>query len=299
MLAALWCRKRKCETLTLLLLVLVCVASLFVNIAKANGFMPEYVPPPDNVKAPIISVSPLENNTVYAQNEITLKLNVTTPHPNTRYSLYLDFIECQADWKNDSVKIYAKPLFNSASRITDFYDELVLSGIPDGDHNITFTASLHGSIGLASHPKYFLVYQSFDIRSSLTLNFTGDTIPPIILVAVLQNTTSTSVAVNYTINEPTAKIQCSLDSLSNTTATNGNMTLTNLLVGKHNVTVYAWDLAGNVGSSETIVFTVAERKPEISPVVSVATVSIASVSVVGAVLLVFCWKRRRQATQEY
>jgi hypothetical protein len=55
------------------------------------------------------------------------------------------------------------------------------------------------------------------------------------------------------------------------------------------VTVYVWDAAGNVGSSETIVFTVAEL--EHFPAAPVAAASAATVAVVGAGLLVYFKKR--------
>jgi hypothetical protein len=61
----------------------------------------------------------------------------------------------------------------------------------------------------------------------------------------------------------------------------------------HNVTAYAWDVAGNVGTSETITFTIAE--PELFPATpaTVASVaSVASVATAGAGLLVYFKKRK-------
>ena len=68
----------------------------------------------------------------------------------------------------------------------------------------------------------------------------------------------------------------------------GNVTLTGLTIGKHNVTVYAWDTAGNVGASETIIFTIAEP----FPAVPVAAASAASVAVLSVGLLVYFKKRK-------
>jgi LPXTG-motif cell wall-anchored protein len=61
-------------------------------------------------------------------------------------------------------------------------------------------------------------------------------------------------------------------------------------MGTHNVTVYAWDTAGNMGASPTVPFTVA--KPEPFPTALVATASGLSVAVVGLGLLVYFKKRK-------
>ena len=94
---------------------------------------------------------------------------------------------------------------------------------------------------------------------------------------------------NFTVNEAVTLVSYSLDGQSNVTVA-GNTTLTGLSVGAHNLTVYAWDTAGNVGASETITFTVAE--PEPFPAVPVAAASAASIIVVSLALLVYFRKRK-------
>jgi hypothetical protein len=67
----------------------------------------------------------------------------------------------------------------------------------------------------------------------------------------------------------------------------GNTTLTGLSNGAHNLTVYAQDVAGNTGVSETVYFRV-----EIPfPTAPVAVASAVTVAVVGVGLLVY-FKRR-------
>jgi N-acetylneuraminic acid mutarotase len=70
----------------------------------------------------------------------------------------------------------------------------------------------------------------------------------------------------------------------------GNTTLTGLSNGLHNVTVYANDTFGNQGASQTVTFTVAV--PEPFPTALVATVSGASIAVIGVSLLVYFKKRK-------
>jgi hypothetical protein len=103
------------------------------------------------------------------------------------------------------------------------------------------------------------------------------------------------VPLDFTVNETASQITYSLDGQENVTAA-GNMTLTQLSNGAHNVTVYAADEAGNMGASETATFTVAV--PEPFPTVPVAAASVAAVAVVGVVLLVYFKKRKKESVDK-
>jgi N-acetylneuraminic acid mutarotase len=100
---------------------------------------------------------------------------------------------------------------------------------------------------------------------------------------------STNVTLAFAVNEPTSEMSYCLDGANVTVA--GNTTLAGLSYGAHNLTVYAVDVAGNTGVSETIGFSVAEE-PEPSPVIPVAAGSVATIVVVGVGLLVYFKKRR-------
>lgn len=118
-----------------------------------------------------------------------------------------------------------------------------------------------------------------------------DITAPEIAVSSPENKTyyGTNVTLAFTVNELTSRISYSLDGLENVTVA-GNTTLADLSVGAHSVTVYAWDLAGNLGASETVTFTIAEPKP--FPTALVATASgVATVSI-GIGLLVYFRKRK-------
>jgi hypothetical protein len=102
---------------------------------------------------------------------------------------------------------------------------------------------------------------------------------------------TTDVALNFTVNEPSSWMRYSLDG-NTTVEISGNTTLTELSYGSHNVTVYTTDAAGNAGTSETIIFTVAEET-EPFPTAPVAGASVATVAVVGVGLLLYFKKRKR------
>lgn len=72
-----------------------------------------------------------------------------------------------------------------------------------------------------------------------------------------------SVPLVFYVDKPFDYLVYSLDGAENVTILS-NVTLTDLSNGYHNVTVYACDLYGNVGASETVMFCV--DKPEVLPV---------------------------------
>jgi hypothetical protein len=77
-----------------------------------------------------------------------------------------------------------------------------------------------------------------------------------------------------------------LDEQANVTVT-GNFTLTELPSGSHTLTVYANDTVGNMGTSPTISFSIAE--PFLTTLVIESAIAVA---VVGLVLVVYFKKRR-------
>ncbi len=169
----------------------------------------------------------------------------------------------------------------------------------DGEENVTVTGNTTMT-GLESGSHSVTVYAEPAFENtgatSRTVAFTVDAESPVVTVLCPENTFYVStenevdVPLNFTVNEPVSRIAYSLNGQANVTVV-VNTTLTGLVHGAHNVTVYAWDEAGNVGASETVAFTIAE--PESFPVVPVAAASAASVAVMGVGLLVYFKKRKR------
>jgi len=129
-----------------------------------------------------------------------------------------------------------------------------------------------------------------------TVDFTIDSsvvAPPSVSILTIENKTynATDILLNFTVNENISKATYSLDGKDNVTIA-GNTTLTGLSVGAHNLTVYAWNDAGNIGASEIVRFTTAKPEAETIPTATVAAVLGAAV-VVAAGLLVYFKKRKR------
>jgi N-acetylneuraminic acid mutarotase len=116
------------------------------------------------------------------------------------------------------------------------------------------------------------------------------TAPEIAVVSPENKTYYTAnVTLDFTANEPVFSAHYTLDG-ETAVEISGNTTLAGLAVGVHNVTVSAFDAAGNMGASETVFFAVAE--PEPFPTVLVATAAGASVAIIAVGLLV-CFKKRK------
>ena len=122
-----------------------------------------------------------------------------------------------------------------------------------------------------------------------------DSTPPEIANLSVQNQTypTPDVALDFTLDDNASCIAYSLDGGENVTI-EGNATLHGISAGLHNLTVYAWDSAGNVGTSEMVSFTLAvpEQEPDAFPIVPVAAVSVAVAAVVAAAAVVYLKKRR-------
>jgi hypothetical protein len=100
---------------------------------------------------------------------------------------------------------------------------------------------------------------------------------------------TSSIPLNFTVNSALAQITYCLNGEKNSSVS-GNTTLTGLANGDYALTVYAKDEAGNVGTSETILFTVNVPFPTTLVIVSVITVAI-----IGIALLVYFRKRRKES----
>ncbi|MCJ7762719.1 hypothetical protein MUP38_04600, partial [Candidatus Bathyarchaeota archaeon] len=114
-----------------------------------------------------------------------------------------------------------------------------------------------------------------------------DVSPPVIAISNPKSKTydTGNVSLTFTVNEPAAWIGYSLDGRDNATIT-VNSTLSGLSKGAHNVTVYAEDIAGNSGASETIYFTLVDHFP-----IEWITVGVVIVVVIGIALL-FIFKKQ-------
>jgi hypothetical protein len=265
-------------------LLSVIVVSVFIGVAEANPYFfgGEISPPPDAVPI-VISVSSPTNTTLYGASNITVAFNASSQETSLNC---ITRVRYTADWLPDEICVYQQD--SDDPDFPTFIEHETTYQVPDGNHSLIIEARGPGSyVDGAKWTKY-----SFSMTTTLAVNFTVDTTPPSIFVLSPENKTydADNVTLNFTVSEAASQVSYVLDGGENLTA-EGNITLADLPNGEHNVTVYATDLAGHVGASETVYFSV--EVPEPFPTVPVAATSVAAVVVVGAGLLVYFKKRRR------
>ena len=170
-------------------------------------------------------------------------------------------------------------------QVVDVTGSSIMPELPGGPHNMTVYEKVQWD---TTPPHTFL--------DNATVYFTiDDRKPPIITNLSPENKTysQNNLLLNFTIDEPTSRIGYCLDGQANVTIATNTM-LTELAYKEHNITVYAQDLAGNIGSSETIHFSISQ--PETMPkAFSTATIALgigASVAVICVGALVYFKKRK-------
>lgn len=175
------------------------------------------------------------------------------------------------------------PAINIITTRVTYTGGVFLSNLSDGTHIITVYR------GNQNQRK-----ERYDVFAYSNATFSVDTAAPEISVQSPQNKTYdlANVTLNFTVSEAAPQVSYVLDGEEGFPF-EGNMTLTGLIDGEHNVTVYATDLAGNAGASETVYFTV--KVPDPFPIVPVLVASAITAVVVGVGLLVYFKKHKRGA----
>jgi parallel beta-helix repeat protein len=108
-----------------------------------------------------------------------------------------------------------------------------------------------------SNDDFYPLMKPVDISAVEVPAWFPDTTPPTVSIVSPENKTYplADVTLTFSLNERTSWMGYSLNSQTNVTIA-GNTTLTGLSDGTHSLTVYTEDLFGNIGSSETVTFTV-------------------------------------------
>jgi N-acetylneuraminic acid mutarotase len=152
-------------------------------------------------------------------------------------------------------------------------ENAALTALSEGNHSVVVYANdTFGNMGASS-----------------TVYFSVDTVRPAILVLSPENKVYgvNEVQLNFTTDEPVSWLAYTLDGEDNVT-TSKNVTLAGLTNGAHNLTVYATDMVGNMGVSDTVHFSI-----EPFPIITVVAVTASAIIVVLASYLVF--KRKKPA----
>jgi hypothetical protein len=277
------------------LIFLTAVQLCFVKFTNANPLpYSNYIRVSPPAKPSITILSPAENNTLHTSNKLTISFSATIKPVSV--DAWITKVHYNTSWQPNNITVYQWSYHDlwtvedDDPYLSEYSRNLSLTGIPEGNQTVSITV-----YGSGSYSKNLVLYY-FDAVSYCTVGFTVDTVPPKVSVLELDNKTfiEPEVPLNFTANESVSKIAYALDGQDNVTIV-GNTTLTGLPTGVHNVTVYAWDTAGNTGASGTIYFSIAEPEPQPEPFPTTLVIApIASVAVVGVGLIVYFKKRKHQ-----
>jgi hypothetical protein len=270
--------------LTLLILAVVGMRSTELVMAESDAF----------AEPPLITILSPESKT-QATTNITLFFNVRIGNVtdlrinssellsmmNVNAVYYLgDWQQNRTyvDWENNTYADFKRIAVQTLTFSCD------LTGIPEGNHIILVHAT-------EEVPNPDLLFLPIEYTSFAFVNFTIDTTPPSVLILSPEASTydTPDVPLNFTVNESVSQVTYSLDGQKNVTVS-GNMTLTELSDGAHNIAVYAWDDAGNIGASKTVYFSI--KQPEPFPTLLIVAI-VVIVAVVCVILLIYFRRRRR------
>ena len=288
---------KKVAVLAISLALILILSGINLFTSTVHGQVPHFFP-----DALTISIfENMTNSTVYALNsEIPIQFTVTKDigssftyalYPNNGWFLY-NIDNSQNITSNPSV--ISRNVITVTSHhggptqheITHYNVSIDLHGFPEGKHKLSIF------IGTAAFFPDGGLYTPCGYRSFAPLFFFVGGLPSI-EVASPENTTynENSIPLSF-VTEHVSQITYNIDGQDNVTIS-GNTTISRLSYGLHNITFCASDTFGNIGSPETINFTVAKPESESFPVVSVATLAVVAVALVAAGLLVIHKKHKK------
>jgi hypothetical protein len=253
--------KRKASALTFILSLLVSVLAgtlLIQNATRTFNVQAETANSDliieGDTNANVTIQSP--ENKAYNENNVTLAVTVESGVPPMEYfdgSLFGLFLRygCALDYDTSDLV----DLIWNSNLLDKFPNNppLVLNGsenVYTGNATLTNLSQGAHTLTVWVRAEQFMLSYSWGVWAIFkTVTFNIDFTPPHISILSPENKAynTSDVPLDLTVNETASQITYSLDGQENVTAA-GNMTLTQLSNGAHNVTVYAADEAGNMGA---------------------------------------------------
>lgn len=276
--------RRKITAVFLTFLLIASATQILVGPVKANPYLHHKTvsPPAGSVPLKVILFSP-NNNSIYKTSDVNLTFNITTEGTDIHYLLGAYY---KASWLPENVTVYKQNTYSPEFPTLWTYDNM-FENLPDGDYSVNITVW-----GGGGYPSEGLTYNFFHMTTNVIINFKVDaTAPQVSLISIENKTYSQAdLPLDFVIDDKSAQVSYVLDGQDNVTISE-NVTLSNLSVGMHNITLYAADAAGNIGTSNTTSFIIS--KPVSSPDIAAIAI-IGVISAVAAVGLLIIILRRKQ-----
>ncbi len=232
------------------------------------------------------------SNTTYNSNSLLLNVTIHRQFKPSEYDSRIIYsLNGEANVTVPSTETFfdmttPESIWTSLMSYTQISGTASLQNLSEGYYFLTVFGVYERASGIST--KYPAIMQD-----TQTVYFTiNDGIAPSLTNLQIENTTysQNSLPLNFTVNEKVGWVGYSLDGEANVTFT-GNITLSGLDYGSHSLMIYANDTVGNMGATENVNFTI--EKPEVLPVVPVATVSVVAIALTVAGLLVYHKRRAK------
>ncbi len=289
----------------------ICAPSFGATNDPKSRYLGEMKKPPAQVEPPVISIGSPENKS-YNTNDIHLNFNLTEGKMGNLtqneciVQINQSSIFYKGDWLEETTWVDTRWLIFAANSKNDV--SVPLSDVPEGNHTVTVYV-----IETGYYTSDYYHYSTFTINGSATANFVIDTVVPIVSIGSPRNVTyqASTVPLLFAVNDEATTVKYGLDDNELVTLTD-DINLTGLSVGLHLLKVYAYDGAGNVGTSEAIAFNILQPTPTPSPSapagtlpppppqpapVVIPTVIIyalaISASLIGTGVSILFWKKRK------
>jgi hypothetical protein len=246
------------------------LAAFFIDLALANPYQGPLSPETPDKNPPSIALQSPSNKT-YAVDTAAYSLTISKPSSwFNDDSVHGEIVSVSyildGGWRYVTIADLSQNEGKLSSRLIELTGNV--SGLSEGGHDLQLWVESvsyyyppeRASIG---YGWWLMPPEEYRLDTySERVYFTIDTTPPTVSVFSPENAeyNTSDVQLNFVISELNASVSYSLDGQENATAF-GNVTLTGLQSGEHNMTVYAYDEAGNVGASEIIIFSVAKPEP--------------------------------------
>ena len=281
------------RTTLCLALILAFLTSLITSVTIIKASSPTWPSTPDT-SLPIIKIDLPEDNKTYNTRDIPYSITVEKPSSWINHEPINGQLFDVYYYLDNGTKVILADLCGEYYNKQPSTFKGTLTSLLDGDHS--FEIYVNGVSYYQDSHQMQGIPSNYYMNNNCTVYFTIDTTPPIVSILSLQNIAynTTEIPLIFEVNETTSKISYCLDKASNITIT-GNSTLTELSVGAHNVTVYAWDPAGNIGASQTINFTVTkqEKQPQPPEPFATAIILVIILIVISSMSLLFYFGRQK------
>ncbi len=225
----------------------------FVSV-KANpyGFkFPVDVPAPDNVNITIRVTSPMENAS-FSDGTINFCFNETINQPEGSTTNLNIVTTYQGDWMSDAKWSPFPPGVDPVGENRFLQYNFNVSGIPAGERTLNIVANGHGDYNKNGTEYTFNLQEPISVKFYVNSSAAGLLVhaSPNVSFLSFQNGSSTNSTfpLTFTVDRSVPKLTYCLDG-QDTVSIRGNITLTGLSNGQHNITVSATDTFGYVGTS--------------------------------------------------